>query len=75
MLLFFTCRSSGSVFKNDIKYDQCELQQKNNQKKEVQDEGVVMNECQAYGRVQVRTDVIPSTSRDVIEVPRVYEAI
>ena len=58
-----------------MKYDQCELQQKNNQKKEVQDEGVVMNECQAYGRVQVRTDVIPSTSRDVIEVPRVYEAI
>ncbi len=58
-----------------MKYDQCELQQKNNQKKEVQDEGVVMDECQAYGRVQVRTDVIPSTSQDEIEVPRVYEAI
>ncbi len=33
-----------------------------------------MNECQAYGRVQVRAD-IPHISRDEIEVPRVYEAI
>ncbi len=58
----------------DMKYDQCELQQKNNQRKEVQDEGVIMNECQAYGRIQVRAG-ISSTSRDEIEVPRVYEAI
>ncbi len=50
-------------------------QKKSNAKKVgVVDGEVVMEDCLAYGRVQVRTDVL-STSRDEIEVPQVYEAI
>ncbi len=54
-----------------MKYDQHKQPQKSKKKKvEVQDGEVVMEECSAYGKVQVRTEV-PATSFPEIEVPRV----
>ena len=58
-----------------MKYDQHKKPQKSKKKKvEVQDGEVVMEECSAYGKVQVRIEV-PATSFPEIEVPSVYEAI
>ena len=58
-----------------MNYDQHKKQQKSKKKKaDVQDGEVVMEECSAYGKVHVRTEV-PATSFPEIEVPRVYEAI
>ncbi len=57
-----------------MNYGHNQQKKSNESKVGVADGEVVMEDCLAYGTVQVRTD-IPSISRDEIEVPHVYEAI